>query len=84
MSRLSKKDVVRDFESGVNHSRKRKSEGKEEDVGNALFFVFRTETVGQGARVSGPLLKQKACDQLMHITLGTDYTPVYLTRAAEI
>ena len=29
------------------------------------FFVFRTETVGQGARVSGPLLKQKACDQLI-------------------
>ena len=65
MSRLSKKDLVRDFESGGNHSRKRKSESKEEDVGNALFFVFRTETVGQGARVSGPLLKQKACDQLI-------------------
>ena len=58
MSGLSKKDLVRDFESGGNRSRKRKSEGKEENVGNAL-FLFRTETVGQGARVSGPLLKQK-------------------------
>ena len=48
-----------------------------------LCFVFRTETVGQGARLSGPLLKQKACDLLVY-TWGTDYTPVYLTRAAEI
>ena len=37
MSRLSKKDLVRDFESGGNRSRKRKSEGKEED---ALFLCF--------------------------------------------
>ena len=40
VSRLSKKDLVRDFESGGNRSRKRKSEGKEEDVGNALFLCF--------------------------------------------
>ena len=55
--------LIRDFESGGNRNRKRKTEGKEEDVGNAL-FLFRTKTVGQGARLSWPLLKQKACDLL--------------------
>ena len=36
-------------------------EGKEEDVGNALFLCFE-QKLGQGARLSRPLLKQKACD----------------------
>ena len=41
VSRLSiKEDLVRDFDSGGNRSRKRKREGKEEDVGNALFLCF--------------------------------------------
>ena len=42
VSCLSKKkeDFIRDFESGGNRSRKRKREGKEEDVGNALFLWF--------------------------------------------
>ena len=41
VSRLSKKeDLIRDFESGGNRSQKRKIEGKEEDVGNALFLCF--------------------------------------------
>ena len=53
-------------------------EGKEEDVGNALFLWFE-QKLGQGARLSGPLLKQKACDFAR--TQGTDYTPsVYLTQ----
>ena len=42
MSRLSKKeDLVRDFDSGGNRSQKQKREGKEEDVGNALFCVSK-------------------------------------------
>ena len=56
-----KEDLVRDFESGGNRSRKRKREGKEEDVGIALFLWFE-QKLGQGARLSEPLLKQKACD----------------------
>ena len=66
MSRLSKKkeDLLRDFESGGNRSRKRKREGKEEDVGNTLFLWFE-QKLGQGAHLSGPLLKQKACDLLV-------------------
>ena len=74
VSCLSKKkdDLIRDFESGGNRSRKRKREGKEEDVGNALFLWFE-QKLGQGARLSGPLLKQKACDHAH--TQGTDFTP---------
>ena len=47
VSRPSKKeDLVRDFESGGNHSRKRKREGKEEVVGIALFLWFE-QKLGQ-------------------------------------
>ena len=55
-----KEDLVRDFESGGNRSRKRKREGKE-DVGIALFLWFE-QKLGQGAHLSEPLLKQKVCD----------------------
>ena len=62
VSHLSKKEALdRDFESGGNRSRKRKREGKEEDVGIALFLWFE-QKLGQGVRLSEPLLKQKACD----------------------
>ena len=47
VSRLSKKkdDLVRGFESGSNRSRKRKREGKEEDVGRKCSVsVVRAET----------------------------------------
>ena len=53
----------------MNHSRKRKREGNEEDVGNALFLWFE-QKLGQGARLSRPLLKQKACE--LARTQGTD------------
>ena len=46
VSRLFKKeDLVRDFESGGNRSRKRKRKGKKEDVGNALFLWFEQKLV---------------------------------------
>ena len=73
-----KEDLVRDFESGGNRSRKRKREGKE-DVGIALFLWFE-QKLGQCAHLSEPLLKQKACDLALTIDSsysGTDYTPVY-------
>ena len=38
-SRLSKKDLVRDFERGGNRSRKRNSEGKERMLGMLCFCV---------------------------------------------
>ena len=69
---LSKKDdFIRNFKSGGNRSRKRKREGNEEDVGNAIFLWFEPK-LGQGARLSGPLLKQKACE--LARTQGTDCT----------
>ena len=72
-ARLSKKDdFIRDFKSGGNRSRKRKREGNEEDVGNALFLWFE-QKLGQGVRLSEPLLKQKACE--LARTQGTDCTP---------
>ena len=54
VSCLSKKkdDLVRDFESGGNRSRKQKQEGKEEDVGNALFLWFE-QKLGQGVLLTG-------------------------------
>ena len=62
VSRPSKKEyLVQDFESRGNHSRKGKREGKEEDVGIALFLWFE-QKLGQGTRLSELLLKQKACD----------------------
>ena len=71
-ARLSKKDdFIRNFKSGGNRSRKRKREGNEEDVGNALFLWFE-QKLGHGARLSGPLLKQKACE--LARTQGTDCT----------
>ena len=81
VSRLSKKDLVRGFESGGNRSRKRKSEGKEEDVGNALFCVSNTNCRPRCA--SFPAALEAKSLRPSH-TQGTDYTPVYLTRAAEI
>ena len=40
-ARLSKKDdFILDLESEGNRSRKRKGQGKEEDVGNVLFLWF--------------------------------------------
>ena len=74
--RLSKKkeDLVRDFESEGDRSRKRKREGKEEDVGNALFLWFE-QKLGQVACLSGTVLKQKTCD--LARTQGTDYTHLY-------
>ena len=72
-ARLSKKDdFILDLESEGNRSRKRKREGKEEDVGNVLFLWFE-QKLGQGAHFSGPLLKQKACE--LAPTQGTDCTP---------
>ena len=73
MSRLSKKDdFIRAFESGGNRSRKRNREGKEKDVGNAL-FLWIEQKLGQGARLSGSLLKQKPCEFAR--TQGTDFAP---------
>ena len=70
--RLSKKDdFIRNFKSGGNRSRKRKREGNEDDVGNVLFLWFE-QKLGQGARLSGLLLKQKACE--LARTQGTDCT----------
>ena len=72
-ARLSKKDdFIRDFKSGGNRSQKRKREGNEEDVGNVLFLWFE-QKLGQGARLSGLLSKQKACE--LARTQGTDCTP---------
>ena len=62
MSRLSKKDLVRDFESGGNRSRKRaeneRAKARRRMLGMLCFCVSnRTETVGQGACVSGVMSK---------------------------
>ena len=55
-ARLSKNyDFILDFESEGNRSRKRKREGKEEDVGYALFLWFE-QKLGQGAHLSGQSL----------------------------
>ena len=74
VSRLSKnkQDLIHEFESGGNHERKRRRGSKEEDVGDALFLWFEHK-LGQGACLSGPLLKQKACD--LACTQGTDFSP---------
>ena len=50
----------------------KKLKSNEEDVGNALFLWFE-QKLGQGARLSGPLSKQKACE--LTRTQGTDCTP---------
>ena len=71
MSRTPIYDFIRDFKSGGNRSRKRKLKSNE-DVGNALFLWFE-QKLGQGARLSGPLSKQKACE--LARTRGTDCTP---------
>ena len=72
MSRAPIYDFIRDFKSGGNRSRKRKLKSNEEDVGNALFLWFE-QKLGQGARLSVPLSKQKACE--LACTQGTDCTP---------
>ena len=51
VSRMPIYDFIRDFKSGGNHSRKRKREGNQEDVGNALFLWFE-QKLGQGACLS--------------------------------
>ena len=38
-----------------------------------FLFLWFEQKLGQGARFSGPLLKQKACE--LARTQGTDYTP---------
>ena len=66
-----KEDLVRDFESWGNRSQKRKREGKEEDVGIALFLWFE-QKLGQCAYLSEPFLKQKACD--LALTIDRSYS----------
>lgn len=46
-------------EGTVNFERKRKRQGKEEDVEDALLLWFK-QVNAQGARIPGPMLKQKA------------------------
>ncbi|XP_014661713.1 PREDICTED: tigger transposable element-derived protein 4-like isoform X2 [Priapulus caudatus] len=60
ISRLlkAKAIILADYESG-NKNRKRKREGKEQDVGHALHAWFQ-QKLAQGARPTGPILKNKA------------------------
>ena len=62
--------------AGGNRSRKRKSIGKEEDVENAL-LLCRPRCASFRASLEAKSLRPAR-------TLGTHYTPVYLTLAAEI
>ena len=66
---LKRRRILFVISRGGNRSRKRKSEGKE-DVGNALFLWFE-QKLGLGARLSRPLLKQKACDLALTQELTT-------------
>ena len=74
VSRLvkNKHELTEALESGGNQRRKHMCEGKEEDVGKALFLWFEQKTA-QGARLSGPVLKQKASD--LARAQGSDFFP---------
>ena len=82
VSRLAKnkEDILRAFENGGNHRRKRKRESKEKEAGDALFLWFE-QKLGQGARLSGPILKKKATD--LTLTLGTEFTTWFLRKSKE-
>ena len=73
VSRLvkAKQQIFDQFDTG-NHNRKRQRAGKEEEVGSALFLWFQ-QKLSQGARLSGPLLKQKATE--LAAAEGTEFTP---------
>ena len=68
----NKVDLLCAFENGGNQSRKRKRERKEKEVGDALFLWFE-QKLGQGTRLSGPILKKKATD--LALILGTEFSP---------
>ncbi|RXM30299.1 Tigger transposable element-derived protein 3 [Acipenser ruthenus] len=74
VSRLvkGKVEILQQFENNGNPNRKRQRAGKNEEVGNALFLWFR-QKLSQGARISGPMLKQKAAD--LAAAEGTDFMP---------
>ncbi|XP_070550158.1 tigger transposable element-derived protein 4-like [Ptychodera flava] len=73
VSRLvkAKQQIFDQFDTG-NHNRKRQRAGKEEEVGSALFLWFQ-QKISQGARLSGPLLKQKATE--LAAAEGSEFTP---------
>ena len=68
----NKHELTEALESGGNQRRKRMREGKEEDVGKALFLWFEQKTA-QVAHLSGPVLKQKASD--LARAQGSDFFP---------
>ena len=80
MSRLSKKDLVRDFESGAIVAENERAKARRRMLGMLCFCVsnrnwprcacFRAALEAKSLRPAR--------------TLGTDYTLVYLTHAAEI
>ena len=73
VSHLAKnKEDLCAFENEGNQSRKRKRESKEKEVGDALFLWFK-QKLGQGIRLSGPILKKKASN--LALTLGTEFSP---------
>ena len=74
VSRLQKKkgELVRQYEGGASASRKRQRGGTEDDVGKALFLWFQ-QKLSQGARLSGPLIKEKARE--LSRTQGREFTP---------
>ena len=55
----NKDGLVRQYEGRANTSRKWQRRSKEDDVGRALFVWFQ-QKLSQGARLCGPLIKQKA------------------------
>ena len=66
-----KGEILKQFDNGGNHEQKCQRSCKEEDVGSALFLWFQ-QKVAQGARLSGPLLKQKATE--LASAKGTEFT----------
>lgn len=74
VSRLvkNKDELVRQYDGGANTSRKRQRGSKEDVVGRALFVWFQ-QKLSQGARLSGPLIKQKARE--LSQAHGGEFTP---------
>ena len=70
-SQVKKGELVRQYEGGANASRKRQRRGTEDNVGKALFLWFQ-QKLSQGARLSGPFIKEKARE--LSRTQGREFT----------
>ena len=75
VSRLSKSkdDILKTYEESPNKDRRRQRDGKEKDVGEALYVWYKQIMVDEGARPLGSMLKQKAIE--LAATDGRKFSP---------